>query len=181
VLRPLNLSQWLPTLLDDYEALAADHDLAIEFVPEPSLPPVNADGGFLAQVLVNLLNNAINYTPPGGKITVKTRRRRAGSKSWAGFSVIDSGPGISPEEQERLFERFFRGSAGRAGRAPGTGLGLSIVQEIVSLHHGRIEVESSGVPGEGAAFHVWLPAARPGRSRRSSHSKGGDHSARAGA
>ena len=66
-------------------------------------------------------------------------------------------PGISPEEQERLFERFFRGKAARASNTPGTGLGLAIVKEIVDRHQGSVEVHSTGVAGEGATFSVWLP------------------------
>jgi signal transduction histidine kinase len=70
--------------------------------------------------------------------------------------VSDTGPGISPEEQARLFERFFRGEAGRKSNAPGTGLGLAICQEIVQRHNGRITIESA--VGQGSTFTVWLPA-----------------------
>jgi two-component system phosphate regulon sensor histidine kinase PhoR len=164
VLMPLDLAGWAQSLLDDFRPLVVDHGLTLQFDPGRHLPPVKADSSFLGQVLVNLLTNAINYTPRGGSITVTMHARRARGKSWAGFSVRDSGPGISPEDQERLFERFFRGSVGRAASARGTGLGLSIAQEIVSLHHGEIEVESSGVAGEGTIFRVWLPArGRPAR------------------
>jgi PAS domain S-box-containing protein len=75
---------------------------------------------------------------------------------WVTFSVSDTGPGISPEEQARLFERFFRGEAGRKSNAPGTGLGLAICQEIVQRHNGRITIESA--VGQGSTFTVWLPA-----------------------
>jgi signal transduction histidine kinase len=72
--------------------------------------------------------------------------------------VSDTGPGIPPDEQRRLFERFFRGSAGRASGIVGPGLGLSIAKEIMMRHQGRIEIQSSGVPGEGTTFGLWLPA-----------------------
>lgn len=77
---------------------------------------------------------------------------------WTGLRVSDTGPGIEPDEQSRLFERFFRGKSGRESGVPGTGLGLAIVKEIVDRHSGRIEIESEGVPGKGTAFTVWLPA-----------------------
>jgi signal transduction histidine kinase len=80
-------------------------------------------------------------------------------RHWAGFSVVDTGPGIPPEEQPHLFERFFRGKAGRESGAPGTGLGLPIAREIVERHHGTIEVLSNSTPGSGATFTVWLPVA----------------------
>jgi signal transduction histidine kinase len=91
-------------------------------------------------------------------VTVSTRKGRFDSTHWAGFRVSDTGPGISAEDQSHLFERFYRGQAGRESGAPGTGLGLAIAQEIVTRHYGRIEVKSAGVPGKGATFTVWLPA-----------------------
>jgi signal transduction histidine kinase len=157
-LRPLDLNAWAASLIDEYAILASQHAQTLTLDAEPGLPPIEGDSGFLAQVLGNLLNNAMNYTQPGGIIRVTTLKRRVGQDVWVGFSVSDNGPGISPEDQERLFERFFRGRVGRAASAPGTGLGLSIAREIVSLHHGQIELESSGVPGEGTQFSIWLPA-----------------------
>jgi signal transduction histidine kinase len=76
---------------------------------------------------------------------------------WTGFTISDTGPGIQVEDQERLFERFFRGKTGRASASPGTGLGLSIAREIITRHGGRIDVYSTGIPGNGATFSVWLP------------------------
>jgi signal transduction histidine kinase len=111
----------------------------------------------LERVLSVLLTNAINYTPAGGRIEVHTHVRCTSEKHWAGFSVSDTGLGISPDEQSHLFERFYRGKAARESGAPGTGLGLATAQEIVERHEGRLEVESEGVPGEGATFTVWLP------------------------
>ena len=78
-------------------------------------------------------------------------------RQWVGFSVSDTGMGITAEDQERLFERFFRGTAGRMSGTPGTGLGLAIAKEIVDRHNGFIEVESDGLPGKGATVSVWLP------------------------
>jgi two-component system phosphate regulon sensor histidine kinase PhoR len=157
VFRPLDLNAWASSLIEDYRVLAGDKQQTLTLTQQPGLPPVEADGGFLGQVLGNLLNNAINYTPPGGKIFVSTDIREADGKAWAGFTVRDTGPGFLPEEQERLFERFYRGRAGRAARAPGPGLGLALAREIVGLHHGEIEIHSTGIEGEGALFRIWLP------------------------
>jgi signal transduction histidine kinase len=75
-------------------------------------------------------------------------------EDWVTISVRDTGPGISAEEQERVFDRFFRGKLAESGHVPGTGLGLSMAQEILRAHGGRITVESQ--LGEGAAFTLWL-------------------------
>jgi signal transduction histidine kinase len=116
-----------------------------------------ADVGLLGQVLSILLTNAISYTPSGGHVIVRTHTRQKEDDRWVGFSVSDSGPGISPEEQRQLFVRFFRGGAGRKSGIPGTGLGLAIAQEIINRHGGTIEVESDAIPGHGATFSVWIP------------------------
>jgi signal transduction histidine kinase len=109
------------------------------------------------QVLSAILTNALNYTPAGGCVTVSTLIEENQGRMWSGFAVNDTGPGISVDDQERLFERFFRGKIGRASTSPGTGLGLSIAREIISRHGGRIEVNSAGLPGQGSTFTVWLP------------------------
>jgi signal transduction histidine kinase len=129
-------------------------DLSCQISP---LPTIQADEGMLEQVLSVILTNAINYTPSGGSVTVSSQLLASNGQPWAGFKVTDTGPGISPEEQKHLFERFFRGKVGKVSQAPGTGLGLAIAKEIVERHYGRLEVESAGVPGLGTSFSVWLP------------------------
>jgi signal transduction histidine kinase len=118
---------------------------------------VQADEGLIGQVLSILLTNAFNYTPADGQVTVSTHSYQSDGKQWAGFRVSDTGPGIAPEDQRHIFERFYRGEAGHASGVPGTGLGLAIAHEIVARHQGRIEVTSDGVPGNGTTFTVWLP------------------------
>lgn len=153
----LDLNDLVAPYITDREPLAAERDLALEFQPVASVPPVMGDAGMLGQVLVVLLTNALNYTPAGGRIVVKTVARE---QRWAGISVDDTGPGINPADQEIVFSRFYRGQSGRNSGAPGTGLGLAIAKEIVERHHGFIDVRSEGVPGKGACFTVWLPAQR---------------------
>jgi signal transduction histidine kinase len=110
-------------------------------------------------VLSILLVNALTYTPKGGTVTVRVHPGTTDNGvRWRGFSVIDSGPGIPPDELPQIFERFFRGKAALEAATSGTGLGLSIAQEIVERHQGQIKAENNGPPGTGARFTVLLPA-----------------------
>lgn len=102
------------------------------------------------------MTSAFNYTPPGGDVVLATQSVTFPDRQWTGFSVRDNGPGIPSDEQASLFTQFFRGRAARASGTAGTGLGLAIAKEIVDQHGGHIEVESTGVPGEGTIFSVWL-------------------------
>lgn len=113
-------------------------------------PAVLADRGRILQVFSNLIGNAIRYSPEGGEVTVRTEM--AGPE--VRFAVSDSGPGITPEHQERIFERFWRDERGAEG---GLGLGLAIAREILQAHGGRIWVEST--LGEGCTFYFSLPRA----------------------
>jgi signal transduction histidine kinase len=99
----------------------------------------------------NLLSNARRVSPPGGEITIATGNRLG----WAWLAIRDQGPGITPEHQERVFDRFWRGAGGGRGRDRGTGLGLAIVRQVVESHGGTVALHS--VPGAGATFVLWLP------------------------
>jgi signal transduction histidine kinase len=118
---------------------------------------VMADGRLLGQALSILLTNALNYTPSGGCVTVRTETRLADGQTWGALIVSDTGPGISLEEHPRLFERFFRGRVGLESGTPGMGLGLALAKEIAQLHRGRISVVSDGTPGVGATLIIELP------------------------
>jgi len=109
----------------------------------------------MTQVLDNLVNNAIRYTPEGGRITVSTGRTEARGRWWATITVTDTGMGIPEDELPHVFERFFRGEKPRTLQISGTGLGLAIVKEIVELHGGRVTVKSE--VDKGSRFTVWLP------------------------
>jgi two-component system phosphate regulon sensor histidine kinase PhoR len=113
----------------------------------------------LEQAVINLLTNAIAYSPQGSLITLGC----AGSKNtrgeeWVHLSVSDNGPGIAKEHLPRLFERFYRCDKARSRDQGGTGLGLAIVKHIAQAHNGTVEVESG--LGRGATFTLTLPAAR---------------------
>lgn len=119
-------------------------------ISEVALLDVLADRPQLEQVLVNLLDNAVKYSPAGGRVTVTA----AGDGDRVKVSIRDAGPGIPLHEQTRVFERFYRVDAGRSRDQGGTGLGLAIVKHIVQLHGGTVGVES--VPGQGACFSFTL-------------------------
>ena len=157
-LEKIDLNRMVAETVEDRIPIAESNGLGVIYNAYPETAFVNADEGLLAQVLSVLLTNAINYTPAGGRITVSVDRENTSGSPRYGFKVLDTGLGIDPEERSHLFERFFRGKSGRNSGAPGTGLGLAIAQEIMQLHHGRIEVHSSGVAGEGTEFSVWLAA-----------------------
>lgn len=116
---------------------------------------VRGDRDRLKQVMLNLIANAVNYTPPGGEVRLSLQRR----DGQAQLLVEDSGPGIPPEDLPHIFDRFYRADPSRKrSENSGFGLGLSIAQWIVQRHGGRIEVESQ--PGHGARFIVWLPVSK---------------------
>jgi PAS domain S-box-containing protein len=120
---------------------------------------VSADRARVVQLLDNLLSNAVKFTPEGGRVDVVLSARNG----HAVLEVADSGIGIPPAEQDRLFERFYRASTATAQAVPGTGLGLAIAKAIVEAHGGRIEVDSD--EGVGATFRVELPARQRARRR----------------
>ncbi|MCJ7514010.1 MAG: GAF domain-containing protein [Anaerolineales bacterium] len=155
--RPVDLNIMARSLVDDRRRLLADHSIELLFEPQADLPVVYVDEHMLNQVMANLLTNAMNYTPEGGSIRVATRLVPGEADSWITLTVADTGTGILPDEQPRVFERFFRGTASRQLGVPGTGLGLAICQEILRRHQGRITLESA--PGMGTAFTIWLPHA----------------------
>ena len=135
------------------QAQTKDITVRVE-IPE-WVPPVYADEGRIEQVLANLIGNAVKFTPEGGRVTIGAEER---GESVV-VSVADTGPGIAPENREKVFERFFQVGRQPGAGGKGTGLGLTICRDIVSLHGGKIWVE--GEPGEGSRFLFTLPIAGP--------------------
>ncbi len=118
---------------------------------DPAAEVVEGDERRIRQVIFNLLSNAVKFTPPGGRVELKSARHDGEVR----VSVTDTGPGIAAEDQERIFEEFQQTEAG-AGQREGTGLGLALSKRLVELHGGRIWVDSE--PGEGSAFVFTLPS-----------------------
>jgi two-component system OmpR family sensor kinase len=149
----MDLSPLVVDAVSDARAAGPDHKWRLDLPDEPAT--VRGDAQRLQQVLANLLANARAHTPPGTTVTARVRRLWGAVRLW----VEDDGPGIPPELQRHVFERFARGDASRSRAAGSTGLGLAIVQSVVAAHGGEVGVTSA--PGR-TVFHVTLPAARPG-------------------
>ena len=116
---------------------------------------VMADARKIEQALLNLLSNAFKYSPDGGDVSLSIREARRNGNACAVVSVQDQGIGMTPEQLERAFERFYRADA--SGNIPGTGLGLNLVKEIAEIHGGSVELSSE--PGVGTIASLWLPLA----------------------
>jgi two-component system phosphate regulon sensor histidine kinase PhoR len=153
-LRPVALAEVIASCVDTTRLKADAKQLALEVDCPENLPAVRGDSGLLREILQNLLDNAVQYTPPGGRITVRARAVADGRE--VEVAVEDTGIGILSAEQERIFERFYRVDAARSREAGGTGLGLSIARHLVEAHGGRIGVESE--VGKGSRFFFTLPA-----------------------
>lgn len=149
-LAPLALEPLIQEIVDELTLLAYDYRIALSFVSE-SVPPILGDAQWLKQALINLLDNALRYTPSGGSVTV--RLQSAGE--WVAVAVEDTGHGIEPENIPHLFERFYRTDWARAKDSAGTGLGLPIVKEIAEAHGGTIAVASQ--IHKGSIFTLRLP------------------------
>jgi two-component system phosphate regulon sensor histidine kinase PhoR len=135
------------------EEKARSKAITIESKNAGDMPPVMADPGRVEQVLINLLDNAIKYTPEHGSITVSAKE----SDDLVQVTVADTGIGIPPSDLPRIFERFYRVDTARSREQGGTGLGLAIVKHIILLHGGNIAVESS--LGKGSTFTFTLKKA----------------------
>lgn len=150
--RAVPVSELVAACLDTARFRAEQKKLTLRVECPSNLPMALADRGRLSEVLQNLLDNAIQYTPPEGQITVRARAE----DHRIIFSVSDTGIGIPQSDQARIFERFYRVDAARSREVGGTGLGLSIAKHIVEAHGGRIWVESK--VGQGSDFYFSVPA-----------------------
>jgi signal transduction histidine kinase len=150
-LQPIDLAPLTQAVGERLAIVAREKGITMDVFTAP-VPLVQGDGDRLAQVLTNLISNALQYTPSGGSVTV----RMAASAGGVEISVRDTGAGIPASELPRIFERFYQVDKVR-GPGRGSGLGLAIVSEIVHAHGGHIRVASAG-ENQGAAFTVWLPA-----------------------
>jgi signal transduction histidine kinase len=154
----VNLHEVIDTVIQSVRAEIDAKQLALEVDIPASLPPVWGDNERIIQILTNLISNAYKYTPDGGHIYVAANgQANAGSSGRLAVSVRDTGMGISPEDQRRLFTKFFRADDPRVRDVPGTGLGLSITKSLVEIHGGEISFQSE--PECGTTFTFTLPIA----------------------
>jgi two-component system OmpR family sensor kinase len=149
---PVELDTLLFEVYREAQVLAGNVDLSIAEIDQAI---VFGDRDRLYQLLLNLVTNALKFTPEGGKVSVGLSK----VNNWARLVVTDTGIGIPPEELPHVFERFYRVDKARTRSLGGAGLGLAIAQRIAKIHGGRIEVASDGVNGHGSTFSIWLPLA----------------------
>ncbi len=148
---PLQPAELIGTVVDKLTPLAGQKGLALAAPLPAALPEVEADAMRLEQVLTNLVENAIKFTPTGGQVAVRAWAEPAAVQ----FAVLDSGIGVPKEERERIFERFYQVDSSARRRYKGTGLGLTICRHIVTQHGGQIWVDEAA--GGGSEFRFWLP------------------------
>jgi signal transduction histidine kinase len=146
---PVNVAELVRNTIDLYEDVAEEKGVALhaELLEEAV---VELDSNRMRQVLANLVDNAVKYTPRGGRVNLAVKRTSTGTA----IEVRDTGRGITPDDLPRIWDRLYRGDKSRAER--GLGLGLSLVRAIVQAHGGTVSVVSA--PGEGARFEVTLPS-----------------------
>ena len=157
-IRPVSVSQLVESCYETSQRRALEKDLGLSLNVPSQLPEVAADARRIQEVLQNLLDNAIQYTLPGGKIVLSAELRN----DEVVFTVADTGIGIPRADQPRIFERFYRVDVARSREAGGTGLGLSIAKHLVEAHSGRIWVDSE--VGVGSKFHFAIPVFDPERA-----------------
>ncbi|MDV7391808.1 HAMP domain-containing sensor histidine kinase, partial [Arthrospira platensis SPKY1] len=163
---PVDFAHIVSDTLQTVQALCDEKAIRLALDLPPDLPLVMGDQGRLVQVLTNLLSNACKYSPAGTQVQITLRADMLAARPnrpgeppipMVVCAVQDEGYGISAEDQQRLFTKFFRAQDPNIRQSKGTGLGLSISRGIVELHHGRIWVEST--LGQGTTFHFAIPQA----------------------
>ena len=150
-LRPVALKQLLQEVCEQMRVVADDHSIRLHSSLLESVS-VRGDREHLRRLLLNLVDNAIKYTPASGSVTLSLQS----DNDWASLMISDTGIGLSKDKQQRIFSRFHRATETRSRDKRGVGLGLSIARSIAEAHGGRIDVES--IPGQGSTFTVHLPA-----------------------
>ena len=151
---PTDIGPFIQSMLMMYKQAIekSGHNIKVE-IPV-GLSKINADRNRLEQVFINLLDNAVKFTPTAGNITISAKAEQA----FVRINIADTGIGIAPEHLSRVFERFYRADKARSSALGGTGLGLSIVKHIVHAHQGKVEVQST--LGQGTTFSVFFPIYR---------------------
>ena len=149
--RPLDLAALARDVADSFRPLATEKSITLDVVSPADLPRVSADRGRMEQVLMNLLHNALKFTPPGGVIGIEVQELADEIE----VAIVDSGPGIPAEQMCLLFEKFGQASTAKSVGGPSTGLGLVVCRHMVEAHGGRIWAQSE--EGQGARFVFRVP------------------------
>lgn len=148
---PVNIVNMAEVLVDRMKSKAEEKQVSLILLAEPYLPTLNADEEKISWVIQHLLDNAIKFTPPDGKITLQIEN----TAPTVTISVMDTGIGIAPEQIKNIFETFFQVDGSSTRKYGGTGLGLALVKAILDAHNVDIHVEST--PGKGSRFYFKLP------------------------
>jgi signal transduction histidine kinase len=156
-LERVDLGELLPGTIATAQWLIRGKQLALELDLAPELPELVTDRGKLNQIVLNLVGNAIKFTPDGGAITVRVRRD--GDRDEILIEVADTGIGIAPRDLERVFEEFYQVDGSMSREHGGVGLGLALVRRLLAMLGGSIDAESE--PGRGSTFRVRLPLSGP--------------------
>lgn len=151
--RPTDLGELARSVAAELEVAARERSISLSVEAAPDLPQTMVDRDRICQVLRNLLDNALRYTPSGGRVDVRATTAAKQVK----VSVADTGSGIAPEDIPHVFDRFYRADGSRARTTGGSGLGLAIVKQLVEAHGGQVWAESQ--PGKGGEFHFCVPVA----------------------
>ncbi len=149
----VNVRDALKGVISDFRNLAARKALSLEAEFAPGIPALYLDARLIQRAVSNLLQNAINYTPGGGRIRLKAEMTFQDGRDFMVISVSDTGSGIPLAEQSKIFQKYYRTS--RGSRSAGTGLGLAIVKAVTEAHRGWVELES--VEGKGSTFRLVIP------------------------
>ncbi|MEM9775576.1 MAG: HAMP domain-containing sensor histidine kinase [Chloroflexota bacterium] len=151
-LQSIEISKLLDETVRSYKPAAAEKNITLELALLGKLPVLELDGARIRQVIINLLSNALRYTPEGGKVIISAEH----IDEFIEIRVRDNGAGIEPDALPSIFDRFYRTDKARTREKGGTGLGLAIVKALTEAHGGTVQVSSDGV-GKGTEFQVRLP------------------------
>ncbi len=151
---PVRIDALVKELVGTFDTAARGKAIDVVVSSPGPIPAVLADSQLLAVALRNLLANAIQYTPRGGRVEVRV----GAARGTITVEIADSGIGIHPDDRPQVFDKFFRGRAPEVRQQPGSGLGLALAERLVALHGGGLEVESA--PGVGSTFRLTLPGER---------------------
>jgi len=155
-----DLAQVIRDTLESYRYHLEKKGFSVQANIASDLPEMNFDGEAIASILVNLLSNAMKFSPMDKKVTIRLFKKSEN----AVLQIADKGIGISPREISRIFKRFYRSNHEVVSESRGSGLGLTLVKHIAEAHGGRIEVESE--PGKGSIFSVILPFSYPKKDKQ---------------
>jgi len=151
-LQPIEIAKLLDETVQSYQPTTAEKNITLELALLGKLPTLQIDAARIQQVIINLLSNAVRYTPENGKVSVSAEQ----TADHVEIRVRDNGAGIEPESLPYIFDRFYRTDKARARNKGGTGLGLAIVKALTESHGGTVQVESEGL-GRGTEFQIRLP------------------------